>query len=1047
MTEIYEQIINQLFRYKLEKYNRDIYHIGIKEIGREEAVQYLSRYLHLIIQELIADISGTDNGVERSVQMINTIIKKLGQEFQIENYEDNLIDASRSILTCIVDKTTCDYPDLQKYIQRITPITTLTKSALFTGTHHSINMISEIKKEILSSDEIFILVSFIKQSGLNLMLPELKEFTGQGKKLKVITTTYMAISEYKAIESLAKLPNTEIKISYNGDMDRLHAKAYIFLRHTGFHTAYIGSSNISRAALTEGLEWNLKVTQMELPHILAMVNHTFHSYWENPVFETFRQNRDEGKLKEALLISDTPFTGIDYSLLDLIQAKEYQNDVLEKLQKDRLYYHNYRNLVVAATGTGKTVIAAFDYKRFKENNEKANFLFVVHREEIIKQACFTFRQILGDQNFGEMWYGGHEASNLSHLFASKDLLNNRLDQLQLPEDYYDYIIFDEAHHMVADSYQKILKKFKPKILLGLTATPERMDAQDITQYFDHHISAEIRLDTALNNRLLVPFHYYGVTDSVDLADIRWERGHFVASELSKVYTGNDLRTSVVFKALESYLPNYREVRALCFCVDRSHAEYMSAKFTLCGLNSAVMTSDHSEYRNREIKRLAQKKINYLFVVDMFNEGVDIPQIDTVLFLRPTESLTIFLQQFGRGLRKAEGKSHLTVLDFVGHSRAEFNYVDRFRALIGRTSMGVKEEIEKDFPHLPLGCRIQLEEKAKEYIIENITGYINGFRKSKIIASIQQFESSYGEPLILSSFLKQTHIPLEKIYNDKTWNEWCHLAGIRDSVSTLNKNLSKAVNKKWLSTDSFSYFSFINDLATRKFKISEGLLSAKEKQMALMLYYDLYDAAERFDCLQAMFDHLSEDDLFVDEVREITAILMNRCNAFEMDDNSALKAFFPLRLHGEYTKAQIQVAIGTSTLFKKSSAREGCERNVINGIPLEAMFVDIIKDRELGSNTNYNDFAQSSLKFHWETQNRVSPDSPTGQKYINQTQTMLLFVRKQAKAADNINRTMGYTYLGEVILESYQGSRPMQIVWKLKDAMPGEIYEYAVKYAI
>mgnify|MGYP000081451882 CR=1 FL=1 len=236
------------------------------------------------------------------------------------------------------------------------------------------------------------------------------------------------------------------------------------------------------------------------------------------------------------------------------------------------------------------------------------------------------------------------------------------------------------------------------------------------------------MDTALNNRLLSPFHYFGITDSVDLSEVKWERGRFVASELSKIYTNNDLRTNIIFKTLEKYLPNYNDVRALCFCVDQQHANYMNAKFTLAGLKSAVLTSENSKYRNVEIKRLAEKKINYLFVVDMFNEGIDIPAIDTVLFLRPTESLTIFLQQFGRGLRKAKDKKYLTVLDFVGHSRAEFNYMDRFRALMGRTSMSVKEEVEKDFPHLPLGCTIQLEPKAKEYIIQNINGYINSFKK-------------------------------------------------------------------------------------------------------------------------------------------------------------------------------------------------------------------------------------------------------------------------------------------------------------------------------
>ena len=215
----------------------------------------------------------------------------------------------------------------------------------------------------------------------------------------------------------------------------------------------------------------------------------------------------------------------------------------------------------------------------------------------------------------------------------------------------------------------------------------------------------------------------------------------------------------------------------------------------------------------------------------------------------------------------------------------------------------------------------------------------------------------------------------------------------------------------------------------------------------MFYYDLYEMAGEYINLQSMFDKFRKDDVFIDEVCEITAYLMDHCNALEKEDNSSLGEFFPLKLHGVYSKSQIQVAIGTSTLSKKSTNREGCERNILNDIPLEAMFVDIIKDRELGSNTNYNDFAQSSRKFHWETQNKVSPDSITGQKYIQQSQTMLLFVRKQAKAADNPARTMGYVYLGEVTLDSFHGSKPMQIVWKLKDPMPGEVYEYAVKYAI
>lgn len=1046
MVGIYEQIINQLFRVKINSYNKSIYYIGEKKIGKEEAIIHLSRYLSHIIQGIVAEVAIDENGTERCVSFINSVIKKLGTEFSVTDFEDNLIDADSSILTAVINRATCDYPDIAEYIQRITPLTSLTSSTLFTGSNLAVDMISELKKEILSADKIDILVSFIRMSGLNLMLNELKEFTGQGKQLRIITTTYMQATEYKAIKKLSELPNTEVKISYNIDTTRLHAKAYIFYRNSGFHTAYIGSSNISKAALSDGLEWNIKATQAELPHIIAQVRNTFDTYWEEEVFESYAEE-DAQRLQTALGMNEETLP-IDYSFLDLIRAKDYQNEILERLDVERNYHGHYKNLVVAATGTGKTVIAAFDYKRFKESNKRANFLFVVHREEIVKQACEKFRKVLEDENFGDMWYGGHEATNYSHLFASKDMLNNRLGNMHLPDDYYDYIIFDEAHHIVASSYQNILQKFKPKILLGLTATPERMDGQDITTYFDGHISAEIRLDTALNNRLLSPFRYYGITDCVDLADVKWERGRFVASELSKIYTQNDYRTKVILDALQKYIPSYREVCALCFCVDKEHAEMMHAKFTLAGLKSNVLTSDYSDtHRKRVLRKLTDRSINYLFVVDIFNEGIDIPYIDTVLFLRPTESLTIFLQQFGRGLRKAKGKECLTVLDFVGHSRAEFNYTDRFRALMGRTTMGVKEEIEKGFPHLPFGCQIHLEEVAKQYILENINSFVNGFRENRIVDLIKKFKRDYAVSLTLQNFIKLTHIPIEKLYKGRTWNTLCYAAGVTDKLSTKNIELSRAVYKKWLSTDSYSYFSFIHDLAKGGFKQNVQEMNYIDQQRLLMFYYDLFENAGVFDSLQAMLNNLAEDKVFIEEVTEISVLMMKRCEALELPDNSSLSMFFPLKLHGIYTKGQIQVAIQSSTIHKKSSAREGCERTTINGKRVEAMFVDIIKDREVGSTTNYNDFARSNIEFHWETQNKVRQDSPTGQNYINQTQTMLLFIRKQAQTAEDKSRTMGYVYLGEVTLKDYSGNKPMQIVWKLKTPMPASVCEYARKYAV
>lgn len=1033
---LYEQIITKLFESKLEQIDNQNYYIGKKQINKSNVANYLSRYLYNLFEQVFSSFEKDEDNIQKAIDIANFIIKTLARNLYLN--DSDLISTRSEILTAVIDKTKFEYPNIAERLQEITPLTSLSNSTLFTGSSKNITMESELRREIQSADEICLLVSFIKRTGINLIFEQLKNYTECGKKLRIITTTYMGATDFHAIKKLASLPNTEIKISYNSSIDRLHAKSYLFLRNTGFHTAYIGSSNLSEAALTEGLEWNVKITQTELPQIIKEVRHTFDAYWEDDLFDLFVSGRDDEKLKNALSkLNDT--TSIDYSVLDLIKAHDYQDAVLEKLKLEREVFGHYRNLVVAATGTGKTVIAAFDYKNFMKSNKKANFLFIAHREEILKQACKTFRTVLQDENFGSLWYGGVEPCTYQHLFASKDLLNNRLENLELVEDYYDYIIFDEVHHIAANSYRKILNRFKPKILLGLTATPERMDGEDITLDFDGHISAEIRLDDALNNNLLAPFHYYGITDNVDLSKVAWHGGKYVISELSKIYTDKDERIGLILRKIEEYLPNYREVRALCFCVDIDHAKNMAAKFQLAGLKAGYLVSDNGDERVKWSRHLKEKKINYLFVVDMFNEGVDIPEVDTILFLRPTESLTVFLQQFGRGLRKSQGKSHVTILDFVGHCRKEFNYKDRFRRLIGRTSMSVAEEVEKDFPHLPLGCHITLERVAKSYILENIKASINSFKKNKVIFWINSYSSETSQPLTLTNFINLHQIPLDKFYKTFTWNSLLLETDKTTIQSKYEDKLRRAIYRKWLSTDSYTYFSFIEKLANSKMKIDVDQLNYVERQMALMFYYDLFQNAGEYTSLQAMFDDLSQDVLFYEELKEVIGLLKNKCEAYEKDDNSSLLNF-PLKLHGVYTKDQIFVALGTSTLTKKSSCREGCERN--KDLNVEAMFVDIIKDREEGSNTNYNDFAKSDIIFNWETQNSVSPQTKTGQNYINETQTMLLFVRQQDSFPEDKNRTMGFTYLGEVKLVKWQSAKPIEIEWRLKTPMPASVFKFA-----
>ncbi len=1045
---IYEQIINHLFEEKLSSIDRNRFYIGERVIKKEEVSKMLSIYLTNIFEQILDEVidtnddvdnKNTDLSVKKGIDLANTIIDKLINEFHIDS--GNLVSAQAKILTAIIDKSQSNYPDLAKRLEEIIPIKGFVNGALFTG--RGIKMYTELQKEIASANEIRLMVSFIKKRGLALILPQLKEFTDRGGHLKIITTTYMQATDYEAVAQLASLKNTEIKITYDITSERLHAKAYIFLRDTNFNTAYIGSSNISEQALDTGAEWNVKVTQIEQPRMMRNILGAFDASWWAEGYETFVDGEDNERLKYAL--SEKFDNEIDYTNLNgLIRPFDYQQEILERLQVEREVRGHWRNLVVAATGTGKTVMAASDYKFFAEKNKRARLLFIAHREEILRQSILVFRQVLSDYNFGEKWYGGEEPSNYEYVFASKDTLNNRLNTSQISPDYYDYIVVDEVHHVAAASYRKILNYFTPKVLLGLTATPERMDGEDITRDFDGTISAEIRLDDALNKGLLAPFYYYGITDSVDYSEVAWDKGHYVASELSRIYSYNDARTAVILKSLQKYLTNIRDVRALCFCVDQQHAKYMASKFTLCGLKADVLTSDNAQMRTVLYNRLKRKEINYLFVVDMFNEGVDIPEVDTILFLRPTESLTVFIQQFGRGLRKAEGKTHVNILDYVGNSRAEFNYTDRMRVLLGRTSMSVVEEMERDCPHLPLGCRILLEPKAKEYILNNIRGAIQRFTARKIMALVQNFERHHSAPLTLSNFVKIYQLSLDKLYKVRTWNQLLFEAGLRQKQSSHNEELSRAVFRKWLATDSHSYLNFINRLANLSFRVKVDEMNAIDQKRLLMFYYDMFENASRFDNLQQMVDVLSNDTILCEELKEVLPLLLQGNKAYEKDDNSMLPNF-PLKLHGIYTKSQIQVAIGTSTLAHKSSAREGVERN--KALHVEAMYVDIIKNREEGSTTDYDDKALSPHLFQWDTQNRVKPESKEGQAYINQTQTMLLFVREQKNFVEDKSRTLGYVYLGRVTLNSWKyknlGTRmQMQIHWNMVEPIPGSVMHFA-----
>jgi superfamily II DNA or RNA helicase len=1043
---IYEELVTKLVSQKINELDKNSYLINKTKIDKVEASSILAKHLSETIKNVLKNISG-ENQIELQIEIANKIIRFLKDELKKEEFNNDLIEIEGEILKAVFTKVDAHFSDFNLHLKEITPYTRLTHSELFTGGNVGLSLESELKKEILSADRIDLLVSFIKFKGIIILERELKEFTNRGGKLRVITTTYMGASDYKAIQLLSKFENTEVKISYNTGNERLHAKAYMFFRNTGFHTGYIGSSNFSRSALTDGLEWNVKITTKEVSHIIDKFQKTFDSYWQSDDFESFDDSIHKEKLISSLSQGKLSKTSVINASFFDIKPYPFQLEILEKLEVERFVHNRNRNLVVAATGTGKTVISAFDYKNFKQNNKSSKLLFLAHRKEILSQSLSTYKGILKDNNFGELWVDGIEPISYEYVFASVQTLNNRLENLNLSPQYFDYIVIDECHHLTASSYRGIINYFKPKVLLGLTATPERMDGGDIQEDFHNKIAAEIRLPEALNRKLLCPFQYFGITDSINLSNATWVRGKYVASELTNLYTTNDRRVREIIQALEKYTKDKSDVRAIGFCVSMEHAKFMAEKFLMAGFKADYLTSANNQNRDVVRGQLLNKEINYLFVVDIFNEGVDIPEIDTVLFLRPTESLTIFLQQLGRGLRLADDKDCLTVLDFVGNARPEYNFENKFRALIGKTATTVHKEIEDNFPHLPLGCSIVLEKKAKEIILENIKAATT-LNRNQIINKIRSFQHQTTLPLNLKNFLEFYNIPIQFIYKNKIdgWKRLCQKGGVIDDFDCTNeKEVFSAIYNKWLSTSSTSYFKFVLKLAKENFQVDLTELNQEEQTMLLMLHYDVWQKAGGFTSLKESIQAIGRNKVLVDEIIEVLNILIDNIDFKEIDIDLPYRQ--PLKVHARYTRDQILAGFGLSTFERKSPSKEGVAENTT--LNTELLFINLIKSEEnFSPTTMYNDYAINEYLFHWQSQNSASPQTSKGISYIKHQENkkrILLFVRERTK--DEFGNTMSYVFVGEGILNEYNGAKPMNIKWKLKEPMPHYLWNDAAKLRI
>ncbi|PWQ96846.1 DUF3427 domain-containing protein, partial [Leucothrix pacifica] len=857
-----------------------------------------------------------------------------------------------------------------------------------------------------------------------------------------ISFSYMGATDAKAVEYLASLPNTEVKLSYNTERERLHAKSYLFLRDTGYHTGYIGSSNISRSALTSGLEWNLKITSQEIPHIITKSLNTFETYWESSDFEYFDGNAESTeKLKRAL---NKEKTGSDHSPTFFFSIDPYphQADILEQLNVQRSVHQRFRNLVVAATGTGKTLISAFDFARFIKQKPEAKFLFVAHREEILKQAREAYRGVLKNGAFGELWVSGHSPEHYRQLFVSVQTINNQLTDLKLTPDFYDYIVIDEVHHITASSYRGILDYFAPSILLGLTATPERHDGKNILDDFGGVIAAELRLPEAITEHHLCPFHYFGIDDDTDLRNIPWSKGRYDITQLTNLYTSNQSRVSKILRSLEEIVTNVGSMKALAFCVSQEHAEYMTQQFLLKGIKADVLTSKNSELRQAKQQAIRSGQISVLCVVDIFNEGVDIPEIDTLLLLRPTESLTIFLQQLGRGLRKENGKDCCTVLDFVGNSRPEYDFANKFRALIGKTEHAISDEIKQGFPHAPLGCRIELTKQTQEMVLKNIRQAT--LTMNRVVSLIRQYPQHSTAPLTLSNFLVQhNHIDLSELYKRGSWQKLVNRANdITRENEADYKLIKNAIWRRVLCCDDHNYLLFLKQLCQNNFVYSE-----ESHREALMCHYDFWQKEGP----KTGSSNLEESLAKLNKLNLCAEL--NDALDWKLKQTKHEQAVMPdlpdvpLRLHARYAREQILVAFGATTFERQPPAREGVY--VIKDENIELFFVTLNKnEKQFSPTTMYHDYAISDRLFHWQSQNSARPDKGRGKEYIQHRQIgkrLILFVREQTK--DEFGRTMGFVNYGEVEYLSHTGSQPMSIKWKLQTPMPSFMWHQAAKLAV
>ncbi|MGI8414498.1 MAG: DUF3427 domain-containing protein [Solirubrobacteraceae bacterium] len=918
------------------------------------------------------------------------------------------------------------------------PATPFSQSDLLVNAEGQPNIGSELKAELATADSVDLICAFVIWTGVRHLRDSLAEVVERGGRVRVITTTYMGATEKRAVDELFAL-GAEVCVALDARTTKLHAKAWLLERESGLTTAFVGSSNLSHTALFDGLEWNVRLSSMDAAHVIDRVRMMFESHWASEHFDPYAPAVNGEALALALQEHGRRSLGesstISFANLD-VRPYPHQQRMLDALTIERERHDRHRNLVVAATGTGKTVVAALDYRQLRERHGDLSLLFVAHREEILRQSLATYRAALRRGDFGEIHGGGRTAQG-RHVFAMIQSLQTRIDEI--PPDAFDVVVVDEFHHAAADSYDRLLSHLKPQELLGLTATPERLDGRDVTGWFDDRIAVELRLWEAIDQGFLVPFQYFGVADGTDLRQLTWRRGGYAPEDLSNLFTGDDVRVAKMLEAVQRIVLDPGQMRALGFCVSIEHARYMARKFTEAGLESIALTGDDSaDVRDQRLTDLKAGRLRCVFSVEVLGEGVDVPDVDCVLLLRPTASATLFTQQLGRGLRRARDKGSLTVIDLIGQQHREFRFEDRLKAILDARRGKIVDQVERQFPFLPAGCTIDLDRQSQEIILDNLRSAARRSRWATLVTDLR----SEAHGIRLPEFLGKHDHRLEDVYkSSRSWTNLKRAAAhptAAPSDGEFERQSLRAMSRL-THIDDPERIAFYRGILLESDPPTIGALDERQRRLLTMLARGLGCASSPCPSLDDYYLALWLDEAPLHELVELLELL--DAQSTTRSRLSALAPEVPLALHARYTRIDVLAALGLGDGTKPPPSREG-----LTSTPDErydAFFVDLQKaERDYSPTTMYRDYAINRELFHWESQTTQTPQQPRVRRWIEHQQRggdILLFVRDKKRSELG---TRPFTFLGPVTYVDHRGERPVAFTWRLPVSMPEELFEVA-----